>query len=226
MPATRFGRLLFFIVVFACLFVIGRNLYRHQLSERLYVAVKHTDLAAVRDLVARHADVNYIHPFEGGLRKEDDLRKMLGGTGGNDYEDSVMTIAMALMFRAQSFDPQVSDPRAVAQRAQDAEAIVCLLLRNGVNLGAQGERGSKYLKSACSVGSITIMCCLLDRGVDPNKRNAGEDNVIDSVLGYSTGMYGSLSAQEQKKRFSRTRQMVQLLWERGVRLTVSQAVRL
>jgi ankyrin repeat protein len=210
MPKSRSGRLAFALIVCACLFVIVRNLYRRHLSERLYAAVERSDLASVRDLVARHADVNYIHSRADLPLKTRDV------AGDYYYEESVMKKAMA---------------RAYNSKTPDAEAIVCLLVRNGVNLGAHGERGAEYLSDACSAGKITIVRCLLDMGVDPNKISSQTDKAIDSALRYmnisqQVIRQAPINVQEQKERRQCARQMVQLLRERGVRLTASQAVQL
>jgi len=60
---------------------------------------------------------------------------------------------------------------------------IALFVSRGVDVNAAAKNGQTPLLIACTAGNATVAAALLDRGADPNKRDASADGRWKRRLG-------------------------------------------
>jgi ankyrin repeat protein len=142
--------------------------------------------------------------------------------------DDVSAVRSLLRWGA---DPEDGVSLAVSQLAQaknseraNAEQTACLLIEKSNVLRLHPEQQANYLNDACNAHSLLVLRCLLDNGADVRTGNA--KYALDSALSDIQYVRKELSPSEQEQRREISRQMVNLLRERGAPLTLLQAVNL
>lgn len=222
------GRAAFLVFVAVALFVMGRNAYRRHLNAALGVAVDKGNLAAVRSLLDRGAEV--------------------------DAPQNTTPLLWLALTRVASVPAAAPGGlQSAPSNYPDAEAIACLLIAKQADLrlprflyrnGQQtitGYEADGYIKEACRLGSLPVLRCLLDKGVVPNS------DCIEAALQFQNASYqgGGLSdltetdrsgkvnaaavAENIRRRNRRKEiigQMAQMLREHGAVPTLAQCVTL
>lgn len=210
MPLNRPGRLLFAVLVLTLLLIIGRNLYQRYLDGVLIASVESSNMSPVRELLARGADPNC---FAYGVSKR-----------------PVLLLAMSLLTNHQA---------TAANAISPAESIVCLLIEKGSDVSSAEQEPCGYLHQACRIGTLEVVRCLMEHGANPNA-TIFHQSVFNAALGYGTNEYPlphvatpdapafvtneDTTWAEKERRHEVSRQMVQMLRQHGLRLSVSQAV--
>ena len=155
MPQNRSGRLVFALIVFVLLLVIGRNFYRHSQENLLDEAVGNGDDKAAADLLKGGAYANNPRKLEyllceAAMRNEPNTVRALLQSGVNPNTTAVFG----------------SPPLVIA--AQHCPDVVGLLLDKGAEVNARESMSGTALTAAINSKRTDTARLLVDRGADVN----------------------------------------------------------
>ncbi len=214
MPKNRVGRFVYALLVAVLLFVIGRNVYRRALNNRLIAAVEMKNVAAVRGLLARGADAATRRTEEGAA------------------PISALTLAL------------YSDVVTPAQSDAQSEIACLLIEHGALTKTDPAKTGSYLFEACRSGNLTLIRCLLEHGATVNDANTPGirlrDSAPFDVAIEYaSQGIVrpqmppGRWSEPErlrveadQKRHLAVSREMVRLLREHGAHLTLWQAARM
>jgi uncharacterized protein len=223
MPRNRPLHLFYALAVAVALILIGRNLYYRTLNNALVAAVRNRDVSAVRRLLTQGADPNY--RFTDTMPNEIPTlpQPVLSLAFSRLEEDAAATYAGVAPIPNGTIHPDLN---------AKAEQIVLLLLRHGAHW-----QGIHALELACRLGDVAVADELLRLGDD--LRSSDNTYTPEAALDYATtfrvafsntGPISMAHTPKEKAEVARrqvvSRQLVHLLQEHGLRLTLLQAQRI